>query len=184
MAEDDGRTRAAEERQGPAEVLDPAQAELLRQRLLGQQSLPRAVLAGVGASLLGAGLWAAVTVATGYQLGLMAVALGFGVGLAVRAAGKGITTPFGVAGAALALAGCALGNLLAVVALVASGEGVPFFEALARLDLDLARRLVVAGFRPMDLLFYGVAVYEGYRLSFRSVDADEARRILEGGATG
>src|SRR5262245_137107 len=76
------------------------------------QRFPLAVVAGIGAALVGAVLWAAVTVATDTELGLMAIVLGFLVGRAIREAGRGIDTKFGILGAACALGGCLLGNLL------------------------------------------------------------------------
>lgn len=164
---------------GPARIeLDPAQIAFLEQRLRFEQNLPGGVLAGSAAALAGAAGWASVTVATGYQIGFMAIAIGFAVGFAVRAVGRGTTVVFGVAGASLALAGCALGNLLAVAALVARNEGVAFLDLLARLTPELAFELMVAFASPMDVLFYGFALYEGYRLSFRQVDEEELRRML------
>ena len=32
---------------------------------------------------------------------------------------------------------------------------------------------MVATFSPMDLLFYGIAVYEGYKFSFRQVGPED-----------
>ena len=111
----------------------------------------------------------------------MAIGVGFLVGYAVRLAGKGVTIAFGFVGAALALVGCALGNLLAVTSMVAANEGVPMLDALMQIDLPMAQELMVAFFSPMDLLFYAIAVYEGYRLSFREVGADELDGMLSGG---
>ena len=32
-----------------------------------------------------------------------------------------------------------------------------------------------ADFSPIDLLFYGIAIYEGYKFSFRQVEAPSAQ---------
>jgi hypothetical protein len=158
--------------------LDPAQIQYVQQQLQADQNLPLAAVAGLGASLVGAALWAGVTVVSGYQIGFMAIGIGFLVGFAVRSLGKGITSAFGVLGAAFSLLGCALGNLLAVTALVAREQGVPFLEAVAQLDADLIQSLMVETFTPMDLLFYAVALYYGYKLSFRQItDADLASKL-------
>jgi len=71
----------------------------------------------------------------------------------------------------LSLLGCAGGNLLAICGVIARQEGVPFLELVSRLDPGVAQGLMVATFSPMDLLFYGIAVWEGYRLSFRPEDS-------------
>lgn len=161
--------------------LDPAQQLYLTQGLQAEQNLVLGTVAGLASALVGAGVWAGVTIATGYQIGFMAIGVGFVVGFAVRVAGNGVSTPFGVIGAVFALLGCALGNLLAVTAMVADGEGVSFLSALGQLDPGLVRELMVATFSPMDLLFYGIAIYEGYRLSFRQLTSEELQHRLSGG---
>lgn len=170
------------EPEAEAPTLDPAQVAYLEQRLQSEQNLPLGAIAGAAAALVGAAAWAGITVATGYQIGFMAIGVGFLVGFAVRIAGRGVSTPFGVIGAVLALAGCALGNLLAVTAIVAAANDVSLLEALPQLDFPLVRELMVATFGYMDLLFYGIAVYEGYRLSFRELGAGEVQSMLGGGA--
>ena len=62
-----------------------------------------ALVAGGASSLVGAIIWAAVTVATEYQIGWMAVGVGALVGFTVRLAGKGIEKIYGYIDAGLAL---------------------------------------------------------------------------------
>lgn len=50
------------------------------QRLRAEQNLPLAITGGILVGLIGAGLWAMITVATGWQIGYMALAIGAGVG--------------------------------------------------------------------------------------------------------
>lgn len=147
--------------------INQAQLQHVMENLRSEQNLLLGVLAGAVAALVGAALWAGVAIAIGYQIGYMAVAVGFLVGFAMRHLGKGIDQAFGVAGAVLALLGCALGNLFSVCAFLSRQEGVPFFEVLSRLDLESISELMAATFSPMDLLFYGIAVYEAYKFSFR-----------------
>ena len=86
-------------------------------------------------------------------------------------------------GGVLSLVGCAIGNLLAVTAVAAAHEGVTFFQALSMLNPELAYQLMVAFFSPMDVVFYAIAVYEGYRLSFRQVTQEELAQMLGSGVT-
>jgi len=164
--------------------LDLPQAEYLRQLLESEQNLPLASIGGLVASLVGAAIWAGVTLTTGYQIGFMAIGVGFLVGFTVRSLGKGITRSFGLLGAALSLLGCAVGNLLAVTAILANAQQIPFGTALAGLDAALIREIMLAYFRPMDLLFYAIAVYYGYRLSFRQLTEAQLNAMLSGGAEG
>ena len=146
-------------------------------RLRDEQSLGLAFLAGVVAASIGAALWALITVATNHQIGFMALGVGFLVGYAVRMFGKGVDTGFGVLGAVLALAGCLAGNLLAACIIGSRATGVPLSAILGTLTPALAARILTATFQVLDLLFYALAVYEGYRFSFRRITEEETRRL-------
>ncbi len=128
-------------------------------------SLPAALVAGSVAAAAGAAAWALVTVFTGMRIGWMAVGVGLLVGYAVRLFGTGSDPTFQVLGAALSLAGCLAGNLLAACIFASRQQDLPLASALAGLTPALAIRLFVETFSPMDLLFYGLAVYEGYRFA-------------------
>lgn len=80
------------------------------------------------ASLVGACIWAAISVATGYQIGYVAIGVGFLVGMAVKIFGKGIDQVYGYIGAVLSLFGCVLGNLFTIILFVSVYENIPFFE--------------------------------------------------------
>jgi hypothetical protein len=149
--------------------IDPQQLNMLLNRMRDEQNLPAGAAAGLVAALVGAVVWAVVTYATHYQIGWLAVGVGFLVGYAVRLAGKGIDKIFGLAGAGLAFLGCALGNLLAVCALIAKQENISLMAILSNLDLVAAGRILLETFQFIDLLFYGIAIYEGYKISFRQI---------------
>ena len=154
--------------------------QLAIERLRSDQNLLGGIIAGLLAAVIGAGVWAFVTVLTGYQIGWMAVGVGFLVGIAVRFAGKGIDRSFGIAGALLALFGCLLGNFLTICYFISSSEKIGLFEVIARLNPQLAFHLMKATFNPMDLLFYAIAVYEGYRLSSRRISEAELIAVTQG----
>jgi hypothetical protein len=128
-------------------------------------NLPLALIAGIVAAAVGAALWAIVTVASGWQIGWMAVGVGFLVGFSIRKLGKGSTVVFGIVGAILALAGCVAGNLLSVVGFISKEEGASFLATLGQVDPPIALNLLIQTASPMDLLFYAIAVYEGFKLS-------------------
>jgi hypothetical protein len=161
--------------------IDPVKMKMLQDRLRSQQNLVGGVIAGVVAAGVGAILWAVITVTTEFQIGFMAIGVGFLVGIAVRRFGKGVDTIFGLTGAVLALVGCAAGNLLAICGLLAKHNNLSFFTVLSGLEFELVKNLMVASFSPMDLLFYGIAVYEGYKLSFRRLAAADLEGVLPTG---
>jgi hypothetical protein len=124
-----------------------------------------AIGAAAAAAGIGAAVWAAVTVATNYQIGWMAVGVGFLVGLAVKKAARRGSQEVAVVAAAFALLGCALGNLLSACGFLAKEESMGFFEVVARLEPGMAFSLMQAMFHPMDILFYGIAIYEAFKLT-------------------
>lgn len=160
----------------PAEI-DPAKYDQWMNQLRAEQSLLSGVLAGLAAAIISAALWAAISVATGYQIGYLAVAIGFLVGFAVRIFGKGLDPVYGYVGGGLALFGCAFGNLLTISYFVAEMLEIGFFEFLTSMNVELVTTMMTESFAPMDLLFYGIAIYEGYKFAFRSISEDELNQL-------
>ena len=156
-----------------ASVLDEGKLLQYKERLRMDQNMAMAFAGGSGAALVGGVAWAAVTVITGYQIGWMAVGVGFLVGYSVRYLGKGIDTIFGVIGAALALLGCLLGNFFSLIGFASKQENIGVFDILSSIDYNIVPQAMMEAFSPMDLLFYGIAVYEGYRFSFRQITQQE-----------
>jgi len=163
----------------PPVELDPVKVQECRAKLERQQNLPAGVVAGLAAAIVGAVIWAVITVMTKFQIGWMAVGVGFLVGFAVRFVGRGITRPFAVAGCLLALVGCLLGNLLSMCGFIATEKSVPLLDVLSRLNPELAVRLLTATFSPMDLLFYGIALYAGYQYSTRRITSEELQSMMK-----
>jgi hypothetical protein len=126
-----------------------------------------ATAAGLGAAIAGAALWAVVTVLTEYEIGIMAVAVGFMVGRAIIFVVKHGNSAYGILGAACSLFGCLLGNLLSAVGFAAQANQMSYLDVLMRLDPAIAARLFTVSFSAMDLLFYGIGIYEGYRFASR-----------------
>jgi hypothetical protein len=128
-----------------------------------------ALLVGAVAAAAGGVVWAAITVATKMQIGLVAIGIGLLVGFAVRAVGKSSRPTFGVIGAVFALLGCVLGNLLSACAFIAMQGGVsPTEMALKVLSSPQTATMVLEEtFDAMDLLFYAIAAYEGFKFGRR-----------------
>lgn len=128
-----------------------------------------ALVGGFFLAIIGALLWALVTVATGYQIGYMAIGVGFIVGMGVRYFGAGIEQYFGYIGGGFALFGCLLGNLLSQIGFIADSEGYSYMQVISLLDFSIVMELYKETFSIMDLLFYGLAVVEGYKFAFRPI---------------
>ena len=154
--------------------LDPVQYRSLEHRLRNEQNLARGLAASIVAAAIGALIWAAFSVLTGgYRVGFMAIGIGYLVGYTMRWFGKGIDLIFGIVAALCTLLGCGLGNLLAVCGAMSLETGVPLLDVLAYLNVDLLVRLLTIMFRPLDILFYALALFEGYRLALRRLSETE-----------
>jgi hypothetical protein len=134
---------------------------------LSANNYPLIVLAGFGAMLAGAALWTLVTVITNTALGLMAIAVGLIVGFTIQKVRTQRDRKLAWLGAGLALAGCVLGNALSLCFFLSKEYGISADQVFLRLGVDGLARMMVAAFDPMDLLFYGIALYEGFKFSNR-----------------
>lgn len=154
--------------------LDEVRYRARLRQLESEQNLLAGALAGGIAATIGAVAWAMITVATSYQIGWMAVGIGFLVGYAVRMLGKGITPLYGMVAAVLALLGCLAGNVLTACMLLSREQALPLGDVLLELDPAVITKLLLATWQPMDLLFYGLAIYMAYQYAFDrpSVDGD------------
>jgi hypothetical protein len=139
---------------------DPAVAET-------KSSVPLALISGLAASLVGAVVWAAVTVTTEMQIGWMAVGVGFLVGFAVGRFNYSGKALFGGIGATLALFGCLLGNLFSLLGFVGKNENIALGEVMSVVDWSRVPGAMAESFSAMDLLFYGIAIYQGYKFGVR-----------------
>lgn len=142
----------------------PAINEALERRR-AQQSLPLGIVTGLVAALVGAVLWAVVTYATGMQIGWMAIGVGFLVGYAMRRFGRGIDTSFKVIGAIYALLGCVLGNVFTIYAYAAHNLDMNVFDVMTSVDFGRITAIMEKTFSPIDLFFYCIAIYQGWRFS-------------------
>jgi hypothetical protein len=130
-----------------------------------QGSLLLGVIGGALAALLGAIAWALVTVLTGYRIGWVAIGVGFLVGICIRFFGKGHRTAFGILGALFAFLGCFFGNIFSIYGIYSNVFDVSIFEVMSKLSFGMVLELMKESFKVMDLLFYAIAIYEGFRFS-------------------
>ncbi|MCT4663762.1 MAG: inorganic phosphate transporter [Flavobacteriales bacterium] len=141
-------------------------------KLKNDQNLPMGILAAFIAGLIGAAIWGFITVKTGYQIGYMAIGIGALVGLSMRYFGKGIDQIFGISGGIIAFLSVAIGNFLSIIGLFAKDAGVPFFEILNSFDYAYLPEIMKESFQFMDIVFYGIAIYEGYNFSFLNLEPE------------
>jgi hypothetical protein len=143
------------------------------EKFKAEQNYTEALLSGLIVGIVGGVLWAAITVATEYQIGYMAIAIGAGVGFVIRYFGKGIDQIFGITGAIIAIFSCLLGNFFSIIGFAANSESLGYIETLGLIDYSQIIPIMVEAFSPMDLFFYAIAAYEGYKFAFRTFTEKE-----------
>lgn len=150
------------------------------QEVRNQQNATKGIIAGVLAAVLGALIWGLITYVTDYQIGWMAIAVGFMVGKSIAHFGNTVDNYFRIIGAILALLGCLLGNLIAFILILANAEGIKILELIPLLDFASIIELYKITFSPMDILFYGLATYEGFRFSIKLIKNTNVKPQVEG----
>lgn len=61
---------------------------------------------------------------------------------------------------------------------IAANEEMAFMDILVQLDFAITYELLASTFEIIDVLFYGMAVYFGYKYSFRQVSEGDFNRAL------
>jgi hypothetical protein len=141
------------------------------QELAGSQAtaatLPLAGLGGLGGAALGAAGWAAVAIATDYEIGFIAVAVGYLAGLGVKLGARGKR---GGGLPHVAAAAAVLGLLLAkyfvflhYVAAAARQEGGGGWLTVGIASVVLFPTLLVRVASPFDLLWVVLAIGAAWR---------------------
>ena len=155
----------------PEPEITQQQFDMAVQQRRDNQNLGLGIIGGAIGALVGAALWAIVTGITNFQIGFMAVGVGFLTGYGVRKFGQGVDKSFGFVGAVLSLIGCLLGNLM-VICIAGSKElGMGVFELLGHITPSIYVDLLKETFSPIDLIFYAIAVYEGFKFSIVRITA-------------
>jgi len=153
----------------PPEVFKQRLSKDMLDKLRMKQNLPRAIIFGIVAAISGAIVWAIITLATDYMIGYMALAIVALVGFSIRISGKGIDRIFGIWGGALAFLGVFLGYFFTIIAYFANEVDISFYDAFINIDYGLMPEIFSEILGPIDLLFFGIAIYEGYKFSFKAI---------------
>ena len=113
-------------------------------------------------SMGGALGWAAIVYLTGYNIGLIAIAIGMLAGVGAARGGRGAQAQ--KIGAACAALGYFVGQTGAFMALLVSKHGVPEPTQLIYILPVVFLLVLKVTFTSINVVFLGIAVYEGYRI--------------------
>lgn len=175
---EDLREDVAEEAAERGVEIDPERFAALQEQMLREQSLPRALFAGILAGLVAAFVWGWITKVTEYEIGWIAIGVGFLVGFAMRTFGKGVTPLYQVLGAVLAGLSVAMGKIMAITMMVAAEHDVGAWELFSELSGGDMIAMLKETFSAMDFLFYAIALWAGWQYSLRQISEQELRSVL------
>ncbi|MCB1146430.1 MAG: hypothetical protein KDK38_06475 [Leptospiraceae bacterium] len=153
--------------------IDESRLENYLSQKIKDQNLGMGIVAGLVSAVAGAAIWAAITVISKYQIGFMAIGVGLLVGMAVRFFGKGYTSPFAVIGGFFSLFGCVLGNLLTMLFLASIEENVSVLLIVQNVPASVLINAMADTFQFIDIIFYGIAIYEGYKFSLNTIPEED-----------
>ncbi len=136
------------------------------ERVSSRGNLVLALIAGFAAAFIGALLWIAITLSTGWNASLVALGVGLMVGLAIRMSGRGSHFIYGVLGAGFTLLGCLAGQM-GVALQLATNAKLDLYAVLTRVDLVAMASAIVSHASPMMMVVCGIGAFEAYQLSIR-----------------
>ncbi|HZE32100.1 MAG TPA: hypothetical protein VE198_11750, partial [Actinoallomurus sp.] len=139
----------------------------------------KAIALGILAMLLGAALWAVITVVTEREFSLVAIGIGALVGLTMFSA-KPTSTGIAAVAALLTVIGCALGEFLAIPAYVAHKEGIGFGKLI---NLELKEpKLYFDSLDGKTYLFWAIGAAAAFSMVYRRIQAGRVPAAAAGAA--
>jgi hypothetical protein len=142
------------------------EAELAAEQSVGVR-FPLAVVGGAAGAIVGALIWAAIVVATNFEVGYVAVLVGFLAGTGVKlGAGKGRSESLQALAAGMAFFGLAVSKYFilahfAVTALAEKGIEVGYFSSAV---FDIFGEAIGDMLSPFDLLWIFIALSAAWRV--------------------
>ena len=115
-----------------------------------------------GFALCGAIVWAALSLATGYKIGIVAIVIGMLAGNGAARGGEGPTAQ--KIGAAAAAFGYFFGQWLLIAFYGFSQPDAPSLIQILLLTPVIAFMILKETFSSINVLFLGIALYEGFQI--------------------
>ncbi len=150
----------------------------LGRKLVAEQSFIGAIVGGAGATVLAAGIYAIITVASGgFSYGFMAAGIGVLIGLAMQFLGRGLESKYTALAMIYAVVGYLLGNIMVFILFIARLEQASPLDILARTESSEMVRWSLERMQFVDVLFFIAAIAgTGYFVK-RRLSHDEGNAI-------
>ena len=82
----------------------------------------------------------------------------------MRYSGQGYRWKYGLIGAIYSLLSILVGNVLMVTLYVSHTKNLPHYDILLTLDFGIILAILWSIFEPLDLLYYDIAIYLGFKI--------------------
>lgn len=131
----------------------------LAAKLLAEQNFGAAIIAGIVAMVLSAGIYGIVkALADNLYYSILAAGIGVAIGFTMQFLGRGIDKKFALFASVFSLLGCMLGNMFAVVMNIAMATAVSPFDVMQDSAWSELYRWMFAELRFADLMFWVIGI--------------------------
>lgn len=127
-------------------------------RLLAEQNIVAAMLAGAVATVVAAAAYGIVVMTWPYFHGFAAAGVGVFVGISVGFLGRGIWIRFAVLASAYTILGCLLGNVFVYAISSARNDRVSLLEAFSSQSASTLLDWAVSGWSQISAVYWLVAI--------------------------
>ncbi len=161
--------------------MEPAEKQrnyVLAEELLAEQNFAAAIIAGVVAMIIAAGIYGvAKSVSESLYYSILAAGLGVAIGFAMQYVGRGIATKFTVAAAACAALGCLLSNLFAVAMRIARALVVSPFDVIRNTPVSELYEWLFRGLHFADVMFWIIGIGGAAYFARRPLTREESLAV-------
>ena len=156
---------------------EKAQAYKVAKQLLSEQNFQVAVISGIIATILAAGIYAVIAVVAGYAVSFMAIGVGVLVGITIQYLGRGIESKFTVLASVLAVVGCVLGNVFAALILTARAARASASDVLSEITFGSLVDYAVSTFQLIDIVYWALAVWAASYFARRPLTREQGLAV-------
>ena len=156
---------------------EKARAYEVAKQLLSEQNFPVAVVSGSIAAVLAGGIYAVITSMAGYSVSFMAIGVGVLVGFTIQFLGRGVETKYAILASVLAVLGCVLGNVFAVMLIVARATGGSLADLASQISLETIVEYAIASFQLIDIVYWLLAIWAASYFAKRALTREEGLAI-------
>ncbi len=151
---------------GPIQM-NEAEYDNLINTIDNKANYPLSIILGFIFGIVGAAIWALISKATGYNLGIIAILIGFLISQGFVMGGRSTKMGMGVIAAIIALISVLIGNIILAFLFIAEYAHISFVELVTSFDYgNYLFELLKDIHSPLDIVFYPIAMITAFKRSY------------------